>query len=82
MKKPDMQILLSIMKERLVKRDNISKKEAEIIIANQLSIDEKAGYADFIINNENSIEETKKQVKDLWEKLKKIQKDQKLTGKK
>jgi len=70
------------LSERLVKRDNISKKEAEIIIANQLSIDEKAGYADFIINNENSIEETKKQVKDLWEKLKKIQKDQKLTGKK
>ena len=60
--------------ERLMKRDGISIKEAANILKSQLSIDEKVGFANFIINNENTVEETRKQVNEVWRKLKKIQK--------
>ena len=62
---------------RLMKRDNISREQAENILKSQLPIDEKVGYADFVINNEGSIEETRKQVIELWEKLKQIQRQMK-----
>jgi len=55
--------------ERLIKRENISKDHAENILNNQLSIDEKLKYADFIIDNKGSRLETKKQVKKLYVKL-------------
>ena len=60
--------------ERLAQRDGIGIKEAANILKSQLPIDEKIGFANFIINNENTIEETKKQVNRVWRKLKKIQK--------
>jgi len=60
--------------ERLALRDKISKAEATNILKSQLSIDEKVAYADFVINNEKSVEETKKQVNKVWHELKKIQK--------
>ncbi|UCB50126.1 MAG: dephospho-CoA kinase [Deltaproteobacteria bacterium] len=61
--------------ERLVKRDKISKEEAADRLKAQLPIDEKMGYADFVIYNDKSLEETKKQVEKLWKTLKKIQKE-------
>jgi len=60
--------------ERLVERDGISEDEARNILKAQLPIDEKVGYANFVINNEKSLEETKTQVEDLWRTLKKLQK--------
>jgi dephospho-CoA kinase len=63
--------------ERLVARDRISEKEAARILDAQLPIDEKVGFADFVINNGKGLEETRKQVEDLWKKLKKIQKERK-----
>jgi len=60
--------------ERLALRDKISKADAANILKSQLSIDEKLAYADFVINNEKSVEETKKQVNKVWRELKKIQK--------
>jgi dephospho-CoA kinase len=63
--------------ERLLKRDGISREAAENILKAQLPIDEKLGYADFVIHNEGSLEETRKQVADLWKKLKELQKAQK-----
>lgn len=60
--------------ERLVIRDNITKEKAEKILEAQMPIDEKIGYADFVIYNDKSLDETRKQVKDLWEALKRIQK--------
>jgi dephospho-CoA kinase len=59
--------------ERLAKRDGITTAEAEHIMKSQLSIDEKASYADFVIDNEGSLEETKEQVQAAWEALKKMQ---------
>jgi dephospho-CoA kinase len=59
--------------ERLTLRDGISKENAANIISSQLPIDEKVGYADFVINNDKSLDETRKQVEDFWKTLKKIQ---------
>ena len=59
--------------ERLVKRDGIGKEEAADRLKAQLPIDAKLAYADFVIYNQGSLEETKKQVKTLWEELKRIQ---------
>ncbi|MBK5100983.1 MAG: dephospho-CoA kinase [Desulfobacteraceae bacterium] len=59
--------------ERLMKRDGITREVAANILKAQLPIDEKIGYADFVIHNEGSLDETKKQVEGLWESLKKIQ---------
>ena len=61
--------------QRLVQRDRISKQEAANILRAQLPIDEKVGHADFIINNEGSVEETRRQVEDLWQTLKDFQKE-------
>ncbi len=59
--------------DRLAQRDGISIKEAANILKSQLPIDEKVGFANFIINNESTVEETRKQVKEVWRELKKIQ---------
>ena len=61
---PEMQV------ERLTKRDGISREEAANILKAQLPIDEKVGYADFVIHNDKTPEETRKQVEELWETLK------------
>ena len=61
--------------ERLVLRDKISEEEAARILDAQLPIDEKVGFADFVINNDKGLDETRKQVEDLWKKLKKIQQE-------
>jgi len=60
--------------ERLALRDKISESEAAGILKSQLPIDDKIGFADFIINNENSVEQTRKQVEDVYSKLNRFQK--------
>ncbi len=59
--------------ERLALRDKISPDDAANILKSQLPIDEKVSFAKFIINNESTMEETTKQVNEVWRKLKKIQ---------
>jgi len=59
--------------ERLIRRDRITADHAANILRAQLPIDEKAGMADFVIHNENSLDETRRQVEELWLKLKEIQ---------
>ncbi len=66
--------------ERLMARDRISEEEARRIIKAQLPIDEKIRYADFVITNSGTPEETKRQVQELWRNLKKLQ--NKMVGKK
>jgi dephospho-CoA kinase len=58
---------------RLMERDIISREEAAGRLKAQLPIEEKVGYADFVIHNEGSLEETRKQVDALWEKLRQLQ---------
>jgi dephospho-CoA kinase len=64
-----------VLVERLAKRDEITEHESANMLQSQLPIEEKIGYADFLIKNNGSIEETKRQVGELWEQLNKVQKD-------
>jgi dephospho-CoA kinase len=59
--------------KRLVKRDEITREKAEKILAAQMSIDEKIGYADFVLYNDQSLEETRVQVRELYQDLKAVQ---------
>jgi len=61
--------------QRLMNRDGISREEAAGLLKAQLPIEEKVGYADFVIHNEGSLEETRRQVDELWETLRQIQKE-------
>ncbi|MCD6224362.1 MAG: dephospho-CoA kinase [Deltaproteobacteria bacterium] len=63
--------------ERLAQRDGISSAEAANILKSQLPIDDKIRFADFKINNTDSLEETEAQVKELWKTLKDIQQEKK-----
>ncbi|MBW1713182.1 MAG: dephospho-CoA kinase, partial [Deltaproteobacteria bacterium] len=65
---PEMQI------KRLAQRDGISTEEAANMLRAQLPIDDKVGYADFVIDNNGTIEQTRKQVQKVWQELKNIQK--------
>jgi len=60
--------------DRLMKRDRISREAAKNILKAQMPIDEKLRLADFVIHNEGSLEETRKQVEAVWQELKKMQK--------
>jgi len=55
--------------ERLQKRNNLSKEDALARIKSQLPLTEKVKMADFVINNNGSIAETKEQVIKLVSKL-------------
>lgn len=59
--------------QRLMERDKITRDQAQAMLKAQLPIEEKLGYADFVIRNDGSLEETRRQVKELWEKLKAVQ---------
>lgn len=61
--------------KRLAERDNISAGEAATIIQSQLPIDEKVGFANFVIQNGGSLAETQRQVADVWSSLQKIQRE-------
>ncbi len=61
--------------KRLIKRDNNTKTLAMKIIRSQMSVEEKKKHCDLFIDNSGSIEETRQQVGQLWQKLKKIQKE-------
>jgi dephospho-CoA kinase len=45
------------------------------MINSQLSVDEKKGYCDLVVDNSGSIENTREQVEAVWGKLKKLQKE-------
>jgi len=62
-------------KKRLMNRDGCSEEMAVNMIRSQFSVEEKKGFCDLIIDNSGSLEETRKQVEKLWQKLKKIQRE-------
>ena len=64
-------------KKRLMNRDGSSEEMAMNMIRSQLSVEEKKGFCDLIIDNSGSLEETRKQVEKLWQKLKGIQSERK-----
>jgi dephospho-CoA kinase len=42
-----------------------------------MPIDEKMGYADFVVRNETNLRETRRQVEEIWQELKEYQQEQK-----
>ena len=54
--------------KRLEKR-GISRKDAQNRIKSQLPLEEKIKSADFVINNDGSFEETKRQVEEIYSRL-------------
>lgn len=61
----------SIRLERLIKRDHISKSFALNKMHQQMSTEEKKQYADYILDNNGSLEETKININKLLETLRK-----------
>lgn len=61
--------------KRLIERDGFSREEAIRRISAQMPLSEKATYADFVIDNSGSIQETELQVKDVFKRLRRLQPD-------
>jgi dephospho-CoA kinase len=55
--------------KRLIKRNNLSEKEALQKIKSQIPLKEKIEIADYVIDNSNSLDKTREQVKKIWENL-------------
>jgi len=53
--------------ERLMNRDGLSEAEARARIAAQMPLDEKRKVATWVIDNSGTIEETRAQVKKVWQ---------------
>jgi dephospho-CoA kinase len=53
--------------KRLIEREGITKEEAKKMVELQIPLAEKRTFADYIINNEGTQEETEKQVQELFE---------------
>ncbi|WP_430534202.1 dephospho-CoA kinase [Listeria rocourtiae] len=51
--------------ERLMERNNFSKNEAKARIASQMPLMDKISYADIVIDNSHTLDETKQQVNEL-----------------
>jgi len=55
--------------KRLIKRNNLSKDEASQRIKSQMPMEIKVEMADYVIDNNNSLDMTKKQVVKIWDEL-------------
>jgi dephospho-CoA kinase len=64
---------------RLIKRNKISRDEAEKRLKSQMPIHEKKALADMVIDNRGSILETEKIVEETWHQLLKLEKQKKQT---
>lgn len=58
-----------VQKERLMSREKIDAEEASRRIRSQIPIDEKVPISDYVVYNDRSPEETQRQVKTLWPKI-------------
>ena len=59
-------------KRRLMARNNLTEEQAMVRIASQMSIEEKRRYADVIINNDGTLEETEQTVRTNWTETKRM----------
>ncbi len=56
--------------KRVMKRNNLSEKDALNMINAQMDIDEKTEYADYIIYNDGDLDDLREAVKELFEEIK------------
>lgn len=59
-------------KRRLRERDRLSDAEVERHLKAQMPLEQKRALADFIIENDGSVEDLKRKLKKLWEEIKSI----------
>jgi dephospho-CoA kinase len=59
--------------ERLIKRNQVTRADAERRIAAQMSSDEKRRYADFEIDTSGTQEQTRERVADIYAQLRELQ---------
>ena len=55
--------------KRLIKRNNLSKDEASQRVKSQIPMKEKIKMADYVIDNNDTLDKTKKQVETFWQSL-------------
>jgi dephospho-CoA kinase len=58
--------------ERLKDRDGANPEEALRIVSSQMPLEEKLKFADFVIRNEGSLEETKRKAREVFKELRKV----------
>ena len=58
-----------VQRRRLLSRPGISEKQADEMLAAQLPLEEKTKAADYIVDNDTSLDATRRQVRSVWEKL-------------
>jgi dephospho-CoA kinase len=61
---------IATQKKRLEQRDRLAASEAEKHIAAQMSLEEKRRLADYVIENDGSLEELERQVREVLTKIK------------
>ena len=55
--------------KRLIKRNNLSKDEASQRVKSQIPMKEKIKMADYVIDNNDTLDKTKEQVETIWQSL-------------
>ena len=70
----DLTMLILISPEeqinRLIARNGLSRDEAQLRLNNQMSITEKIGLADIVIENQGDVSQTQKKVVEIWQQFK------------
>ena len=56
-------VLPEVQRQRLMKRNHLSSKEASMRIASQMSLEEKKPYASLVLDNNGSLDDLKEKVK-------------------
>jgi len=59
----------AIQVRRLIEDRGLSAARADAVLAAQMPIDEKRPLADFVIDNNGSLDETRRQVEDVWARV-------------
>jgi dephospho-CoA kinase len=55
--------------KRLIQRGGFSREEALLRIKSQIPLSEKVKHATYVIDNSGTLEETRKQVKEVWKRI-------------
>jgi len=63
---------VEVQMARLMERDGLSREAVEIRLQAQIPTDDKAEYADTVIDNSGSLEDTRRQVEELWQRLREL----------
>ena len=59
----------AIQVRRLIEERGLSAARADAVLAAQMPIDEKRPLADFVIDNNGSLDETRRQVEEVWARV-------------